>query len=112
MHKTKVVVLLLAGAPLAIALGVLSAVFVNAKPVVIDPARRCRANLQLIRVAKDRWAVDNKKAKKAVPGWDDLVGKSPYLRQKQVCPVGGTITINAIGTPPSCSIHAPLTKAL
>jgi hypothetical protein len=67
----------------------------------------CMNNLRQIDAAKNEWALEAGKAAGAVPSEQDLL---PYLTGGvfPVCPSGGVYTINAIGTPPSCSVHGPL----
>lgn len=72
--------------------------------------RVCIGNLRQIDGAKNMWFLENHKQNGDVPTKEDLL---PYVRSWPVCPSGGTYTINAIGTLPTCSIpgHAiPTTK--
>ncbi|HTV63312.1 MAG TPA: hypothetical protein VMH30_12160 [Verrucomicrobiae bacterium] len=68
----------------------------------------CMNNLREIDAAKTEWAQDAGKTTGDTPTEQDLL---PYLTGGifPVCPSGGVYTIGAIGTPPSCSIHGPLT---
>ncbi len=63
----------------------------------------CINNLRQIDAAKQQWALENNKTDEAVPTTLDLL---PYLKGNvfPVCPSGGTYTINAIGSLPTCSI--------
>jgi len=63
----------------------------------------CINNLRQIDAAKQQWALVNSKTDDAVPVAQDLL---PYLKSNvlPVCPSGGTYTINAVGSPPTCSI--------
>lgn len=61
----------------------------------------CINNLRMIDGAKQEWALEKGKQATDVPTWDDL---KPYLREIPRCPAGGTYTINAVGTPPQCSV--------
>jgi septal ring factor EnvC (AmiA/AmiB activator) len=63
----------------------------------------CINNLRQIDAAKNEWALENNKAVGAVPTEQELV---QYLKNYVLptCPSGGTYTINAVGTPPTCSI--------
>ena len=65
-------------------------------------ARRvCIGNLREIDAGENEWALENHKNIGDVPTKQDLL---PYVRSWPVCPSGGTYTINAVGTPPTCSI--------
>jgi len=63
----------------------------------------CINNLRQIDAAKQQWALENNKTDEAVPAAVDLL---PYLKGNvfPVCPSGGSYTINAVGTPPTCSV--------
>lgn len=63
----------------------------------------CIANLRLIYLAKQAWALDKKKTDNDVPTEQDLL---PYLKGEvfPVCPAGGTYTIGPVGELPTCSI--------
>ena len=62
----------------------------------------CINNLRLIDSAKEQWAMENNKNDGDTPTWDDL---TPYLKAGQPeCPAGGTYTIGAVGTNPTCSV--------
>jgi DNA polymerase III gamma/tau subunit len=67
----------------------------------------CLDNLRQIDAAKQQWALENGKSVDAVPTSEDLL---PYLTNQTfpVCPSGGIYSINAVGIPPSCSIHGSL----
>lgn len=68
----------------------------------------CKNNLKMIDLAKEQWALDNKKSSDALPTWNDLLDSvspsAPYLSQMPKCPDGGTYTLNAVGKNPTCSI--------
>jgi prepilin-type N-terminal cleavage/methylation domain-containing protein len=66
----------------------------------------CIANLKQIEGAKANWALENKKTSAATPGAADLYGAAAYIARTPVCPGGGTYTINAVDTAPSCSLSA------
>ena len=74
-----------------------------AQAAVIANASACIANLRAIEVAKAQWALDKNKDANDVPTTQDLL---PYLKEGTlpVCPDGGTYSINAAGTLPTCSI--------
>jgi myosin heavy subunit len=63
----------------------------------------CVNNLRQIDMAKQQWALENKKTADAVPTAQDLL---PYFSDRvfPVCPSGGIYTINAVGELPTCSI--------
>lgn len=89
--------------PAAAVVGAMSAIaipnFVKARQTSQENA--CINNLRQIDGAKQQWALEKGKTATDVPTWDDL---KPYLRGIPHCPAGGTYTINAVGTPPQCSI--------
>jgi hypothetical protein len=61
----------------------------------------CVNNLRQLDGAKDQWRLENHKTKKDVPAWQDLL---PYLREKPICPQGGTYLLGPVGEPPRCSL--------
>jgi len=61
----------------------------------------CVSNLRQMNVAKQQWALENKKPETAVPTAQDL---EPYLKSTLKCPAGGVYTFNAVGETPTCSI--------
>ena len=63
----------------------------------------CINNLRVLDVAKQQWALENKKADPETPTASDL---ATYLRNGQmpVCPAGGTYTINSLAQAPTCSV--------
>ncbi len=65
-------------------------------------AKSCVANLKQIDAAKEQWAMDNNKSNGDACQMSDLV--PTYLKSTPSCPSGGTYTVGAIGTNPSCSI--------
>src|SRR5437588_9991758 len=60
----------------------------------------CVNNLRQLGGAKEQWQLENNKTTNDVPAWDDLL---PYLRQKPICPHGGTYVIGRAGEPTRCS---------
>ncbi len=66
-----------------------------------SPLNSCINNLRQLDGAKWTWAAEHRKATNDVPTWQDL---KPYLRQRLVCPKGGTYTIGSVGATPTCSI--------
>jgi prepilin-type N-terminal cleavage/methylation domain-containing protein len=66
----------------------------------------CIANLKQIEGAKATWAMENKKNNSDTPADTDLFGNTAYVRTKPECPGGGTYTLNAVDTPPACSLSA------
>ncbi len=66
----------------------------------------CIANLKQIEGAKANWALENKKTASATPTAGDLYGSAGYIARTPLCPGGGTYSIFAIDTPPSCSESA------
>ena len=65
-------------------------------------ARSCVANLKQIDAAKEQYAMDNNLSNGATCVMEDLV--PTYLKSQPSCPSGGTYTVGAIGTNPTCSI--------
>jgi hypothetical protein len=64
----------------------------------------CIENLRQIDIAKQTWALENKKDDSQVPTSHDL---DIYLKNgfsALVCPAGGTYSINSVGQKPTCSI--------
>lgn len=63
----------------------------------------CISNLRQIDSAKEQWAIENNQSDGATPNQAAL---QPYIRGTNVwtCPAGGTISINAIGTNPTCTV--------
>lgn len=64
-------------------------------------ANPCVNNLRQIEGAKQQWALENHKVTNDIPVWDDIL---PYLREKPVCPDGGTYTLGRVGERSTCSI--------
>jgi len=64
--------------------------------------KACVANLRQIDTAKVQWAMDQKKVGTDVPATTDLY--PTYVKAAPSCPSGGTYTIGAVDTNPSCSI--------
>ena len=65
--------------------------------------KACVANLKQIDSGKEQWAMDNKKDSSDTPVEADLTGNAGYIKSFPSCPSGGTYTIAAISTPPSCT---------
>ena len=65
----------------------------------------CINNLRMIDGAKEQWALETKAATNASPSATDL---DAYIKggttNAQSCPAGGTVSINALGTNPSCTV--------
>jgi hypothetical protein len=62
----------------------------------------CINNLRQIDIAKQQWALEQKKSPSDVPATSDLL---PILGGKfPTCPAGGTYTINALSAAPECSM--------
>ena len=61
----------------------------------------CINNLRLIDAAKEQYALENDKDSATTPVEADI---TPYLKGDKMpkCPAGGTYSIEAIGTPPTC----------
>jgi len=65
----------------------------------------CIANLKQIDGAKQQWALENKKDSADVPTTGDV---SPFLKSNSMpaCPGGGSYTVNAVSTDPTCNKSA------
>ena len=64
----------------------------------------CIANLKQVDSAKEQWAMDQRQNAGDACAMTDLVGTAAYLKATPVCPSGGTYTVAAVGTNPTCSI--------
>ena len=88
----------------AVPIGMLSAIaipnFVKARGAAQKNA--CINNLRQIDLAKQQWALENKKADADAPSMTDLL---PFFGDKKfpVCPAGGEYTINPMSAHPECS---------
>src|SRR3989442_691176 len=87
-------------------IGLLAAIaipnFVKAR--TFSQTNACIANLRQIDAAKATWALENKKTSADTPATTDLYGATKYIRDQPTCPAGGTYTINAVDTKPTCTI--------
>ena len=63
----------------------------------------CTNNMQIIQIAKQKWALENNKQESEIPTKADLL---PHLPDQQFprCPGRGDYTINAVNNPPACPI--------
>lgn len=63
----------------------------------------CVTHLYRIAAAKEQWAMEHGQAEDATPSREAL---QPYIRGTNVwnCPAGGTISINPVGTNPTCTV--------
>jgi hypothetical protein len=63
----------------------------------------CINNLRHLDGAKQQWALENRQPAEAIPNPADI---EPYLNDGALwnCPAGGVYTLNAVGTPPTCSV--------
>lgn len=71
-----------------------------------DAKNSCINQLRQMDAAKNQWALENKKTSDAIPTERDI---SPYIKldadgNLPKCPAGGTYTLNALSTSPTCSI--------
>jgi competence protein ComGC len=64
----------------------------------------CVMNLRAIEGASATWALEHKKTQADTPTARDLFGPDKYMREKPVCPAGGTYTLNQVGQKPACSV--------
>lgn len=65
----------------------------------------CKANLRMIQSAKDVFAVEYARQVGDAVGPGDIDPFFPNGFKNVKCPAGGTYSINAVGRPPSCSVH-------
>jgi hypothetical protein len=86
-------------------IGLLSAVAIPNFTKAREASQRnaCINNLRMIAGAKQQWALENNKTEADTPMRADLLS---YLKNSEfpTCPAGGKYTMNAIGTPPECSV--------
>jgi len=66
----------------------------------------CVGNMRQIEASKRIWALEKDKAGTDVPVDSDLFGATSFVRDKPVCPAGGTYTLNAVTAKPTCSLGA------
>ena len=64
----------------------------------------CIANLKQIDGAKATWALEQKKNNADTPVDTELFGATAYIRDTPVCPGGGTYSLLAVDTKPTCNI--------
>ena len=69
-------------------------------------ARSCQGNLRLIALAKEQWAMDNRKTGPDTPSAAELV--TSYIKGTSgvmpACPADGTYAIGNMATWPTCSL--------
>lgn len=63
----------------------------------------CIENLSQIESAKQQWGLEAGKKNGDVPAEDDIIGDDKYMKKLPNCPGGGTYTLNAVGTPATCT---------
>ena len=87
-------------------IGLLAAIaipnFVRARTA--SQTNACIANLKQIEGAKANWALEQKKTSTDTPTEADLYGANRYIARTPICPGGGSYTINAVDTAPTCSL--------
>src|SRR5215216_1518190 len=66
----------------------------------------CMANLKQMDGAKASWALEQKTNNADTPADTDLFGVTSYIRDKPVCPGGGTYTLNAVDAKVACNLPA------
>jgi len=64
----------------------------------------CIENLSQIETAKQLWGLEHGMTNGDTPVDDDLFGASLYMKEKPLCPSGGSYTIQPVGTPATCVI--------
>jgi prepilin-type N-terminal cleavage/methylation domain-containing protein len=65
--------------------------------------KTCVKNLTTIESAKQIWGLEKGKTNGDEPTAAELYGPDLYIKVEPVCPTSGTYTINAIGSPATCS---------
>lgn len=89
-------------------------------PLSTSKANVCINNLRNIDLAKNIWALENKKATNDLPTWDDikifLAHDKPYYRFNPTndlpcCPLGGIYEIGKISEMPTCSLGTNVVPA-
>ena len=65
--------------------------------------KSCQENLTKIDGSKEQWALENKKSAGSTV---DSTGVVSYIKGSAmpICPGGGSYSLNAVDTPPTCSI--------
>jgi len=94
--------------PIAGVIVLLAAIAVPGCIPVHSYARRatCINNMRTIVEAKAKWASANGKQMSDVPSDQDLFGPGLSLKQKPICPSGGTYSMGNISEKPRCSLEA------
>ena len=98
-------------------IGLLAAIAVPNFVQARTAARRntCVNNLRLITAAKDQYAIESNQADTVVPSPSDV---SPYFKSSQLSgglpkePMGGSYTVAAVSTAPTCSQTASLSHSI
>jgi|WetSurMetagenome_2_1015567.scaffolds.fasta_scaffold1615541_1 hypothetical protein len=68
-----------------------------------EQTKICKTNLQKLEMAKEQWALDNKKPADAAPTINELLNQH-YIDAAPVCPAGGIYTLNEMSKFPTCNI--------
>jgi prepilin-type N-terminal cleavage/methylation domain-containing protein len=102
-HGFTLVEILIVVAILGILLGLAMPAFLKSR----TNARKqvCIENLAQIESAKQLWGVENAKKTGDVPGDDDLIGPTRYIKVKPSCPGAGTYSYNGIGDNAVCTVE-------
>ena len=89
-------------------IGVLSAIAVPNFVKARSNARlhTCINNLKQLETAKEQWAMESKKAIGDACAMSDITGFGQHITRQPTCPSGGSYSVNAVGTPASCSLSA------
>jgi prepilin-type N-terminal cleavage/methylation domain-containing protein len=64
----------------------------------------CIGNIRQMENAKTMWANETGKNGSATPADSDLFGADKYIREKPVCPGGGTYTIPTVDLKVTCNL--------
>jgi prepilin-type N-terminal cleavage/methylation domain-containing protein len=76
----------------------------------VSRATSCQENLIKLEGAVDSYALDYDLHDEAIlrNGWNDIVGKTLYLKKTPVCRGGGEyVSCFKVGTPPTCTYITP-----
>ena len=69
-----------------------------------NPTQVCITNLKAIDEVKGTWALDYHTTNSDAPTDTEIFGVINYMREKPVCPLGGTYTLGPVLEKPRCSI--------
>jgi len=87
-------------------IGLLAAIAVPnfVKSRALAQQNACIDNLRQIQSAKQVWALERRKGSTDTVGEAELVGPLLYIKQRPVCPAGGTYEYGMVGENVTCTI--------